>query len=161
MSSHRHNPKADLMPHPRPDAEPEPQVDLSRAFEKARLTHYQESQQHNGTAAADHDDEDDIDADLAYLHTKAANRTKSSRPPPAPAPSSSHRHHTVQRPEGYEEAQRANRELQERNDAKMKIWGKLQDDLDSRKQRTKTVQSTAKKEKQVLEGEDFLDSMLG
>lgn len=141
---------------------PEPEIDLSRAFEKARLTHYEETQQRNGppVSATAGDDDDDIDTDLAYLHTKAANRTNSSRHPP---PASHNARHTVERPEGYEEAQRANRDLQERNDAKMKIWGKLQDDLESRKQtqRTKTAQSKDRSQKQVLEGEDFLDSMLG
>lgn len=135
------------------DAEPEPQVDLSRAFEKARLDHYEEL---NGRAADNHDDEDDdIDTDLAYLHHKAASR--------AAKPSIQR---LIDRPEGYEEAQKANRELNERNDAKMKIWGKLEDGLQARRT-AGTSKSTPTKgrkedvEKRVLEGEDYLDSMLG
>lgn len=76
-------------------------------------------------------------------------------------------------PEGYEEAQRANREWRERNDAKLKLWGRMEDELEARKGHDQSQggknksrigkqerQADAKAQGKVLEGQDFLDSVL-
>ncbi|CAO1637599.1 unnamed protein product [Parajaminaea phylloscopi] len=163
-----------------PDAEPEPEVDLTAVFAKARLDHAAAESSRNNPAEEDNDD-NDVDESLAYLLERQRNRAAGSSGRPSASSSAAtaaqgqRQQHSVEMPQGYEEAQQANRELRERNDARLKLWGRIEDELGARrKQRGKTgadrlkdgssdaamPSSANKPQSKTLEGQDFLDSML-
>lgn len=151
------------------------------------------------------EDNDDIDASLAYLHERQADRARGVAPGAAQrrargasstndhekekwSPRSSQPQSQASTLEMYREAQEADRKWRERNDAKMKIWGKFEDDLDERRQRHQQQQGQGQGQKQgpyggksanhsgrggggaeeeqqkskveTLEGQEFLDAML-
>ncbi|PWN21245.1 hypothetical protein BCV69DRAFT_276765 [Microstroma glucosiphilum] len=159
------------------DASPEPEVDLTAVFEKARIAHQAGKDGSETLGTNSTDDLEDVDHSLAYLHERASTRTRgtSSRVSLPSSSSKSRMEHISSSREGYEEAQRANRQAKERSDAKMKIWGKLQDDLKANTRNDRgggtdgrsvgapgavQARSNDKANIKALDGEDFLDSVL-
>lgn len=163
-------------PCPFADASPEPEIDLTAVFQKARIAHRERKEDPETPGASHGDDLEDVDHSLAYLHERASTRTRgTSSKVSLPSSSSKSRIElTSSSREEYEEAQTANRQAKERSDAKMKIWGKLQDDLkantrsdrggstDRRDTGAGAVRARGNEKANVkaLDGEDFLDSVL-
>jgi hypothetical protein len=159
-----------------PDASPEPEIDLTAVFEKARIAHREGKEGPERPGASHGDDLEDVDHSLAYLHQRESTRTRgtSSKASLPPSSSKSRIELSTSSREEYEEAQTANRQAKERSDAKMKIWGKLQDDLkantrsdrgggtDGRGTGAGAVRTRGNDKANVkaLDGEDFLDSVL-
>lgn len=151
----------------------EPEVDLRSAFAKARID-YAAEQQGTRNCSDDDDNDDDVDASLAYLHDRQRHRASlgasatsnpsSSFRPAARGSRDRQQIRTIDMPADYEEAQRANREWREKNDTRLKFWGRMEDELESRRRQKRSSghedAHRGNTQAQTLDGQDFLDSLL-